>query len=369
MTRPRLIFFARLLPLLALIMSAGCVTTDGTSERALPADWKAALPQVGTADFAGVYVERGERLDAAFARDGTVGHANLSTFISPDIPSRRVARQTPARGATTELRKADANHFELITRTDGEETGRALLEFKSDPATGTITLSRSKGAADLYVVGNVSLTLQLWRAADGRLYVRGVGNFVGGIMLVPTLSSKEVWCRWDPATPDALQRQAAEVDTLNANKAREIALNAARPKVGETAPSFEGSDGFTGRPIRLADYRGKVLVLYVWSTTEPRMGRPVRSVYGKYHERGLDVVGLCKNTASEKGQVVEFLRSTAMPGAQLYDGEGMQGKVFETYFGATPGYYCVIDRQGVVAAVGALPYTLEDAVKKLFASP
>jgi peroxiredoxin len=67
----------------------------------------------------------------------------------------------------------------------------------------------------------------------------------------------------------------------------------ARPAVGAAAPQIECL-AYDGRPIRLADYVGKVTLLYFWASwcSACRFQAPdLRDLYREFHPRGLEILG------------------------------------------------------------------------------
>jgi thiol-disulfide isomerase/thioredoxin len=65
-------------------------------------------------------------------------------------------------------------------------------------------------------------------------------------------------------------------------------------RVGTQAPAFDLKD-FDGKPVKLGDFKGKVLVLDFWGTWCPpcRASMPaVQKVYEKYKDRGVVVLGM-----------------------------------------------------------------------------
>ena len=59
--------------------------------------------------------------------------------------------------------------------------------------------------------------------------------------------------------------------TVETTTARGPADNRPTAKLGQPAPSLEGTD-VDGKTIKLSDYRGKVVVLDFWATWCPRPG-------------------------------------------------------------------------------------------------
>jgi len=83
---------------------------------------------------------------------------------------------------------------------------------------------------------------------------------------------------------------------------------AAAMKVGDTAPDFTRID-LNGRPLRLADYRGQLVLLNFWATwcAPCREELPVFERWQKvYGRRGLRVIGISMD--DDAVAVREFLR-------------------------------------------------------------
>ena len=130
--------------------------------------------------------------------------------------------------------------------------------------------------------------------------------------------------------------------------------------VGRPAPAFSLKD-LKGRPIRLSQFRGKVVLLNFWfSTCGPcRMETPdLVTLYGVYKERGLEVIGINLDELLipyEQGrQLQRFLETFKMPYPILI----ADGKVYQDY-GSAPiqPISFLIDREGTVRQVfwGAFP--------------
>lgn len=92
--------------------------------------------------------------------------------------------------------------------------------------------------------------------------------------------------------------------------------------VGTPAPDFSFID-LQGRPVRLADYRGRVLLLDVWATwcgpcrnEAPRLA----ALYEKYRKRGLAIVGLSPDLPKDIAAFVRQFRHTWPQVSEPFDG-------------------------------------------------
>lgn len=352
----------------AWLGSVGCVSSVGPVESDLPPDWIAAWPTPGApaADIAGVFVELGEQLDQSFVRDGTVGIANLFTALTTHSSERGIVRRPPDRGATVELRRVDDSHVEMITRVNDVVVRQITLDVGFEKDTGTTILHRGQAFANgagLLAAGYATATVRLWRAPDGRLNARFTRGAIGGALLVPFQHSEDAWCRWDRATPAAMARQVAALTLQAEAEAHAAELNRRRATVGTKAPDFASTDVLTGRSVTSADYNGKAVVLHVWYTGGgSRPLRTLRAAHAKFHDRGLEIVGLCLNPANEREKVIRFIKSEHLTWPQIHDGQGTHAKLFEATYGASSPSYCVIDRHGNIAAFAVGDSALNTAV-------
>ncbi len=143
--------------------------------------------------------------------------------------------------------------------------------------------------------------------------------------------------------------------------------------VGGVAPSFEHA-GLDGVTIRFPeDYKGKVVLMDFWAT----WCRPCRdeipkvvSTYDKWHDKGLEVIGISLDQADKKEHLQSFIQTNKMPWKQVYDGLHWKAKVAQTYeVRSIPAMFLVDGDTGRIIATGGslrgskLDGTVEKAVK------
>ena len=136
---------------------------------------------------------------------------------------------------------------------------------------------------------------------------------------------------------------------------------------GQPAPAFTAQD-LDGKPVALADLRGKVVVMNEWATwCEPCRGEipQLEAIYKQFAPRGLVMVGVSVDAFGTAGDVRAFAHDHDMSYPIWLDPD----KKFTAQFGTmgVPETF-VIDRAGKIRRrqIGALPdgdTTLASAIR------
>jgi peroxiredoxin len=117
---------------------------------------------------------------------------------------------------------------------------------------------------------------------------------------------------------------------------------------GELAPDFVLRSG-DGENVRLSEYRGEVVLVNFWATwcgdCRDQMAS-LDSLYGLYHEAGLELLSINLDNKAERGQ--EMSRSLQLRFPVLYDSDRKVSKLYDV--DAMP-VTLLIDREGVVRYV------------------
>ena len=136
---------------------------------------------------------------------------------------------------------------------------------------------------------------------------------------------------------------------------------------GKPMPPLNVSQWINGE-VKPADLKGKVIVVDFYATwCGPCMAAIPHNneMLKKYHDKGLVVVGVC---TSSHGQ--EVFAANAKEHAMQYplarDAELKSEKAWAVHYYPT---YAVIDRKGVIRAIGLQPQHVETVVQKLLAEP
>lgn len=137
------------------------------------------------------------------------------------------------------------------------------------------------------------------------------------------------------------------------------------PAVGQVAPDFSGKT-LDGSPFRLADLRGKVVVLDFWATWCPpcrAMIPHTRDMVRRLARKPFAVVSISAD--ADEALLRDFVRGESMYWTHLLDGPN--GPIITTYeVESFPSIY-VLDGNGVVRYKGVRDRELERSVEKLLA--
>jgi thiol-disulfide isomerase/thioredoxin len=132
------------------------------------------------------------------------------------------------------------------------------------------------------------------------------------------------------------------------------------------APKPIDKNGIDEKPIRLADYAGKVVMVDFWATwCGPCMHElpNVLKVYADYHARGLEIVGISLD--EDRAKLDATLKDQHVPWRQYFDGKGWGNDIAVAWgVHAIPRTY-LIDHTGKVRYVDVRGEGLAAAVKDL----
>jgi peroxiredoxin len=133
---------------------------------------------------------------------------------------------------------------------------------------------------------------------------------------------------------------------------------------GAEFPGFAETD-LSGKPLSLAGYKGKVVLVDFWATwcVPCLIELPdVLSAYRNYHDRGFDVIGISLDVDLET--LRHFVEGKEIPWPQYCDGKKWDSKLAVKYgVEKTPTSY-LVDREGKIIGVDLTGEDLKKAIAK-----
>ncbi len=133
-------------------------------------------------------------------------------------------------------------------------------------------------------------------------------------------------------------------------------------------PGFNEKD-LNGKPLVLADYKGKVVLIDFWATwcVPCLMEMPnVLKTYEKYHDKGFEVIGVSLDDDQQKLQ--RFLGQNNISWPQYWDGKQYDNKLAEKYGVIFVPFNYLLDGAGNIITQNLRGDALEAAVAKALAN-
>ncbi len=201
---------------------------------------------------------------------------------------------------------------------------------------------------------------------------------VANIAFMKAALYQVVFKQSDKATEMLMQLQRDFPDSASAKKAGQmlasIKKGAEARKIQDslaiqaTFPDFDVKD-LDGKPLAIANYKGKVVMLDFWATwCGPCVGEVpnVAAVYQKYHDKGFEIIGISLDREGDKDKLISFTKEHNMPWRQYFDGQYWTNQLAVKYgIQSIPAAF-LLDASGKIIAKGEAIRgpALEPAVKK-----
>ncbi|MGB7767711.1 MAG: TlpA disulfide reductase family protein [Verrucomicrobiia bacterium] len=136
---------------------------------------------------------------------------------------------------------------------------------------------------------------------------------------------------------------------------------------GKPMPPLEVTGWINGE-VKPADLKGKVVVVDFYATWCPPCMAAIphnNEMLKKYQSKGLVIIGVCTNKRGQENFAFNAKEhNIEYPAAR--DAELKSQKAWAVHYYPT---YAIIDRKGIVRAIGLQPQYVETVVQKLLAEP
>jgi peroxiredoxin/outer membrane lipoprotein-sorting protein len=244
---------------------------------------------------------------------------------------------------------SDKVHPELSTETLGTIPVDVItLHLPVVPNQPVIVVSLAIGHDD-HLLRRLMETVNMVQKGQSKTFVHT--ETISDLSLTPTLTAAD-FTFTPPAGAKAAPLAAAEPSMYDP-----------RLKVGARPFALTATD-LSGKPLNLAQYKGKVVLMDFWATwCGPCVGEMpnVIASYKKYHAAGFEVVGISLD--QDKKSLTSFIAQNKMPWRQVFDGKGWGNAVAKQYGVQSIPFGLLLNRDGTIAGVSVRGDDLPAAIK------
>jgi peroxiredoxin len=167
--------------------------------------------------------------------------------------------------------------------------------------------------------------------------------------------------------PDTKPAQNADKMLASMKKQADAKKIKAALAEGTKFPDFDVKDT-AGKPLSIANYKGKVVLLDFWATWCPPCVRELPNViktYEAYHKQGFEVIGISLD--KEEPKLESFTKEKNMTWVQYFDGLVWENKLAVQYgINSIPATF-LLDGQGTIIGKDLRGEALKQAVAKALA--
>jgi peroxiredoxin len=193
---------------------------------------------------------------------------------------------------------------------------------------------------------------------EAMLYLLVLDNSDKGIQLIKQLKTD---------FPDSKAAQNADQILESVKKQEEAKKIQAALAEGSKFPDFSEKDT-AGKPLSIANYKGKVVLLDFWATWCGPCVHELPNViktYDAYHKQGFEIIGISLDKDQEK--LASFTKEKSMTWVQYFDGLVWQNKLAAKYGITSIPATFLLDGQGTIIGKDLRGEDLDKAVAKALA--
>jgi thiol-disulfide isomerase/thioredoxin len=193
---------------------------------------------------------------------------------------------------------------------------------------------------------------------EAMLYVQVLDNTEKGAALLTRLKTE---------FPDTKPGKNADEILASIKKQAEAKKIKAALVDGAVFPDFAEKD-LAGKPLAIANFKGKVVLVDFWATwCGPCVAElpSVLKAYEKYHAKGFEIIGISLD--KDEAALNSFIKKKNLPWPQYFDGQGWQNKLAGKYgITSIPATY-LLNGEGKIIGQDLRGDALDEAVSKALA--
>lgn len=140
--------------------------------------------------------------------------------------------------------------------------------------------------------------------------------------------------------------------------------------VGTVFPDFSEKDT-SGRPLSVANYKGKIVLVDFWATWCPPCLAELPNVVKTYrqdHAKGFEIIGISLDREGDGDKLAQFTKEHDMPWPQFFDGQYWNSKLAAKYGVNSIPCTFLIDGEGRIIGKNLRDEELSQAVAKALAA-
>jgi len=252
------------------------------------------------------------------------------------------------------------------------EKSQSLRTLSTDYRTAITSNDQAKAAAIQEKIKEENANIEI----EGLEFIKKHSNSITALVLLESASQNrdlntdkfvETFNALDESikTSPKAKQLFTIVQTMIDSKKRDEALN-----IGKKAPEFSAPDT-NGKTVELKDVLGKVTIIDFWASWcgPCRRENPnVVKLYEKYHDKGLEIVGISLDRAHQKDRWIQAIADDQLTWHHVSNLNYFNGPVAKLYnISSIPATY-ILDENGTIIAKNLRGFALEQKMAELLGS-